>query len=127
MHLKNLSVNVANTEEDALNLLFLGDTNRVVAETPMNDASTRSHCLFVIWLQTSIHGSDTVKRSKIHLVDLAGSERVSKTGVQGNLLQEAKYINISLHYLEQVIVGIFVLGSFSGLRSFSIRSLAEEV
>lgn len=25
-----------------LNLLFLGDTNRVVAETPMNDVSTRS-------------------------------------------------------------------------------------
>ena len=24
-----------------LNLLFLGDTNRVVAETPMNDVSTR--------------------------------------------------------------------------------------
>lgn len=35
-HLKNLSVHSADTEEDALNLLFLGDTNRAVAETPMN-------------------------------------------------------------------------------------------
>ncbi|CAD7931766.1 unnamed protein product [Amoebophrya sp. A25] len=106
MHLKNLSVNVANTEEDALNLLFLGDTNRVVAETPMNDASTRSHCIFIVWIQSSEHGSDTVRRSKIHLVDLAGSERVSKTGVDGKLLAEAKYINISLHFLEQVIVAL---------------------
>ena len=30
------------------------------------------------------------------------SERVSKTGVNGVLLSEAKYINLSLHYLEQV-------------------------
>eukprot|EP00392_Amoebophrya_sp_AT5.2_P012318 g12416.t1 len=48
-HLRSLSVNVAATEEDALNLLFLGDTNRVVAETPMNDASTRSHCIFILF------------------------------------------------------------------------------
>ena len=47
-HMSNLSVHRAETEEDALNLLFIGDTNRVVSETPKNDASTRSHCVFVI-------------------------------------------------------------------------------
>ena len=36
-------------------------------------------------------------RSKLHLVDLAGSERVAKTGAEGQILQEAKYINLSLH------------------------------
>ncbi len=35
-HLKNLTVHTADSEEAALNLLFLGDTNRAVAETPMN-------------------------------------------------------------------------------------------
>ena len=34
------------------------------------------------------------------------SERVGKTGVNGLLLTEAKYINLSLHYLEQVIVAL---------------------
>jgi kinesin family member 6/9 len=43
---------------------------------------------------------------QLHLVDLAGSERVGKTGVGGQLLAEAKYINLSLHYLEQVIVAL---------------------
>lgn len=43
-------------------------------------------------------------RSKLHLVDLAGSERVAKTGADGQILQEAKYINLSLHCLEHVIV-----------------------
>ena len=32
IHLKNLSVHAANNEEEALNLLFLGDTNRMIAE-----------------------------------------------------------------------------------------------
>ena len=32
----------------------------------------------------------------------ARSERISKTGAEGTLLAEAKYINVSLHYLEQV-------------------------
>ena len=32
MHLKNLSIHAAQNEEEALNLLFLGDTNRMIAE-----------------------------------------------------------------------------------------------
>lgn len=31
--------------------LFLGDTNRTVSETPMNQASTRSHCIFTIHIE----------------------------------------------------------------------------
>ncbi|XP_052047811.1 kinesin-like protein KIF6 [Apodemus sylvaticus] len=106
IHLKNLSLHQATTEEEALNLLFLGDTNRMIAETPMNQASTRSHCIFTVHLSSKEPGSATVRHAKLHLVDLAGSERVSKTGVGGLLLTEAKYINLSLHYLEQVIIAL---------------------
>jgi len=106
IHLKNMSVITANNEEEALNLLFLGDTNRMVAETPMNQASTRSHCIFTIHITSRQPGSATIKNSKLHLVDLAGSERVAKSKVGGQLLTEAKYINLSLHFLEQVIVAL---------------------
>ncbi|XP_036024021.1 kinesin-like protein KIF6 [Onychomys torridus] len=106
IHLKNLSLHQATTEEEALNLLFLGDTNRMIAETPMNQASTRSHCIFTVHLTSKEPGSATVRHAKLHLVDLAGSERVAKTGVGGLLLTEAKYINLSLHYLEQVIIAL---------------------
>lgn len=104
--LRNLSINVAEKVEDALNLLFLGDTNRQVAETPMNDASTRSHCMFILWVDSSHRESDTVRRAKLHLVDLAGSERIGKTGVGGKLQKEATHINLSLHHLETVIVAL---------------------
>ncbi|KAL4624257.1 kinesin-like protein KIF6 isoform X1 [Arapaima gigas] len=106
IHLRNLSLQQSANEEEALNLLFLGDTNRMIAETPMNQASTRSHCIFTIHVCSREPGSATVRRSKLHLVDLAGSERVAKTGVDGQVLTEAKYINLSLHYLEQVIIAL---------------------
>lgn len=104
--LKGLEAHQSTTIHDALNLLFLGDTNRLYCETPMNKTSSRSHCIFTVSIEGRGHGTATVRRSKLNLVDLAGSERVGKTGVQGNLLTEAKYINLSLHYLEHVIVAL---------------------
>ncbi|KAJ3411076.1 Kinesin- protein 6 [Chytridiales sp. JEL 0842] len=106
IHLSNLGLHKATTEEEALNLLFLGDTNRMIAETPSNPASSRSHCIFIIHLTTRLENSSTIRRSKLHLVDLAGSERTSKTGINGQLFKEASYINLSLHYLEQVIIAL---------------------
>lgn len=106
IHLRNLSVISAANEEEALNLLFVGDTNRMIAETPSNPASSRSHCIFIISIASRKNGEDVIRRSKLHLVDLAGSERVSKTGIDGSLLREAKHINLSLHYLEQVIIAL---------------------
>jgi kinesin family protein 6/9 len=106
IHLKNLAMYMAPTEEEALNYLFLGDTNRAIAETAMNKASSRSHCIFTISAEGRRTGSDTVTRSKLHLVDLAGSERVHKTLSSGQTLREAKSINSSLFFLEMVIVAL---------------------
>ena len=40
------------------------------------------------------------------MVDLAGSERTYKTDPESKIKKEAKYINKSLSYLEQVIVAL---------------------
>ncbi|KAI8908901.1 P-loop containing nucleoside triphosphate hydrolase protein [Gorgonomyces haynaldii] len=106
IHLRNLSLKQVSSEEEALNLLFVGDTNRMIAETPSNPSSSRSHCIFIICISSRRNGEEVIRRSKLHLVDLAGSERVSRTGIDGTLLREAKYINLSLHYLEQVIIAL---------------------
>ena len=105
-HFRNLSMHMVSSEEDALNLLFLGDTNRAIAATEMNQNSTRSHCIFTIVIEGRRHGADTVTRSKLNIVDLAGSERVSRTNSAGQTLREAKYINSSLFFLEMVIVAL---------------------
>ena len=87
-------------------LLMLGDDNRVFAEIPKNDASTRSHCLFMIQIESQKIGEDKRTLSKLHIVDLSGSERPFQTGVTGQRLNEALNINMSLFYLEQVITEI---------------------
>ena len=55
-----------------MHLLFLGDTHRMIAETPMNPASSRSHCIFTIYIDAKKEGSEVIRRSKLHMVDLAG-------------------------------------------------------
>ena len=79
----------------------------------------------VDWLLLGFQaGEETVRRSKLNLVDLAGSERVSKTNIDGTILREAKFINLSLHYLEQVIIALQVMPStvtFQLLGCFAIK------
>merc|ERR1719174_1107486 len=104
VEVKNLGQHPVSTEEDALNLLFLGDHNRVMASTAMNTLSSRSHCIFTVHIEMRQPGSDTVRRAKLHLVDLAGSERVAKSLSTGDRFKEAKHINGSLHFLQMVIV-----------------------
>ena len=87
----------------ALELLFIGDSNRVVSDTAMNTVSTRSHCIFIVNLERQEIGSDVKVQSKLQLVDLSGSERAGKGGVEGVQLLEAKYINSSLFQLVSVI------------------------
>ena len=106
IHARGCSAHRAGSEEDALNLLFLGDVNRAVAETPMNLQSSRSHCVFTMAVERREPGALTVRRGKLNLVDLAGSERVGKSGVGGGALREAKHINLSLHALEKVVVAL---------------------
>jgi len=106
VRVRGLSSHVARSEEEALTLLFEGDTNREVSATSMNDASARSHCIFTLELESRPVGGSTVRRSKLHLVDLAGSERVAKTGASGTTLAEALCINSSLHFLEVVILAL---------------------
>ncbi|KAI9361218.1 P-loop containing nucleoside triphosphate hydrolase protein [Zopfochytrium polystomum] len=103
-----LTVQIANSEEEALNLLFEGETNRSIAEHQLNKSSTRSHCIFTVYIESRsrVESSEKVISSKLNLVDLAGSERISKTHTQGVSMKEAMYINKSLTFLEQVIIAL---------------------
>jgi kinesin family member 6/9 len=104
--LYNLSVHHVENEEEAMLLLLLGDENRVVAETPKNDASTRSHCIFMFQIESQKIGEEIKTLSKLHIVDLSGSEKPHKTDLNGVRMEEALNINLSLHFLEQVIVSL---------------------
>ncbi|XP_046674858.1 osmotic avoidance abnormal protein 3-like isoform X2 [Homalodisca vitripennis] len=106
MEWHNLSVRHVATFSEAMEWVAIGDNHRIVCDTPMNVFSSRSHTILTIYLTSHIEDSLEVRKAKLNLVDLAGSERVHKTGEEGIVLEEARHINLSLHYLEQVIVAL---------------------
>ncbi|KAL4677830.1 hypothetical protein H8959_020504 [Pygathrix nigripes] len=85
-----------------------GETNRITASHTMSKNSSRSHCIFTIYLEAHSRTLSEEKyiTSKINLVDLAGSERLGKSGSEGRVLKEATYINKSLSFLEQAIIAL---------------------
>nr|XP_030701227.1 kinesin-like protein KIF9 isoform X11 [Globicephala melas] len=85
-----------------------GETNRIIASHTMNKNSSRSHCIFTIYVEAHSRTLSDAKyiTSKINLVDLAGSERLGKSRSEGRVLKEATYINKSLSFLEQAIIAL---------------------
>ncbi|XP_049633293.1 kinesin-like protein KIF9 [Suncus etruscus] len=106
--IKGLSVHLTSQEEDAFSLLFEGETNRIIASHTLNKNSSRSHCIFTIYVEAHSRTLSDEKyiTSKINLVDLAGSERLGKSGSEGRVQKEATYINKSLSFLEQAIIAL---------------------
>ncbi|NWS17952.1 KIF9 protein, partial [Pachyramphus minor] len=122
IYVRGLSIRPVSHEEEALNLLFearepkdclyslhyFGETNRVIAEHALNKNSSRSHCIFTIYIECRPRVDPNLKgiKSKITLIDLAGSERLSKITSAGQIQKENSYINRSLTFLEQIILAL---------------------
>lgn len=109
-------------QQSFLELLRIGEANRVAANTKMNTESSRSHAMLTVHIKRSVAESEDivssqngdashlikpskplVRKSKLVVVDLAGSERVHKSGSEGLMLEEAKSINLSLSSLGKCI------------------------
>lgn len=83
----------------------IGNKNRTVGSTAMNEGSSRSHSIFTLYIESGYKNENNKKcvASKLSLVDLAGSEKTSKTKATGQRLIEGTKINLSLSVLGNVI------------------------
>lgn len=88
--------------EQVLHLVHKGLETRSVAETHMNQRSSRSHAVLILQLDLK-HPDGRHYSPTVHLVDLAGSENVNLSGVTGINMREATNINRSLSTLSLVI------------------------
>ena len=95
-----------------LALLRQAQTHRQTAETKMNKASSRSHCLFTMAVYSKAPTGDgglvLERAGKLHLCDLAGSENAKTAGTGGDRakLRESMNINQSLLTLGRVITAL---------------------
>ncbi|XP_076168679.1 kinesin-like protein 68D [Ptiloglossa arizonensis] len=101
---KDLSTSVCKSVAEIQQLMNMGNQNRTIGATNMNEYSSRSHAIFLVTIEMgSIDDTGGIRVGRLNLVDLAGSERQSKTGASGERLKEASKINLSLSALGNVI------------------------
>lgn len=103
VYIAGLSEHYVASDFDVFELLRIGTENRQVSCNKMNAKSSRSHTMFSLTITQNNALDMSARVGRLYLVDLAGSERVTKTGAEGQRLQELKMINKSLNTLGQVI------------------------
>ena len=103
VYLQDVSERYIADENEVYELMKHGNSNRSIAATLMNAESSRSHSIFILTITQNNTEDLSCKTGKLYLVDLAGSEKISKTGAEGQTLEEAKTINKSLTTLGKVI------------------------
>lgn len=85
------------SSKEVFRYLDMAMKNRTTTGHDMNEQSSRGHLIF----QINVITAET--QSKLSIIDLAGSERVKDSGVSGEQLNEATYINQSLFHLIRLV------------------------
>eukprot|EP01082_Thalassiosira_pseudonana_P001518 g1452.t1 g1452 contig10:2120624-2124621(-) len=126
---ENLKEVAVRSLDQLMEVFRVGESNKAVGSTKMNDRSSRSHAILritiekktVLYSERGVMGEDkenneaaspnnkavVVKSSStLNLVDLAGSESVRLTGASGMQKKEGGMINQSLLTLSKVLMSL---------------------
>ncbi|KAL8424770.1 hypothetical protein Efla_001359 [Eimeria flavescens] len=124
VYAEGLSTFAVKSASDLTKLLAAGQRNRKVGATLMNAASSRSHSIFTLAVESAdLNGR--VRMGKLNLVDLAGSERSTKAGSTGDRLREAMKINLSLSALGNVIFALAEQSPFVPYRDSKLTRILQ--
>jgi kinesin family member C2/C3 len=112
--------------EDVQQIMAAGARNRSVAETNMNERSSRSHQVLTVIVEGRVCATNAMTRGCLHLIDLAGSERVGRSGAEGRQLLEAQHINKSLSALGSVMHALAVKAPHIPFRDSKLTHLLQD-
>ncbi|KAI5064530.1 hypothetical protein GOP47_0021200 [Adiantum capillus-veneris] len=110
---------------DVLELIKIGQKNRAVGATALNERSSRSHSVLTVHVQGTDLASGSILRGCLHLVDLAGSERVDRSEATGDRLKEAQHINKSLSALGDVVSALAQKSTHVPYRNSKLTQLLQ--
>ncbi|KAL3508328.1 hypothetical protein ACH5RR_027729 [Cinchona calisaya] len=112
--------------DDVLDLMKIGQRNRAVGATALNERSSRSHSILTVHVRGKEMVSGSTLKGCLHLVDLAGSERVDKSEAVGERLKEAQHINRSLSALGDVIAALAQKSSHIPYRNSKLTQVLQD-
>jgi hypothetical protein len=105
VYVEDLTIVPISNYKQSIELINAGLDYRITGNQKMNALSSRSHTIVTIYITQKINSSQYLS-SNFSLIDLAGSERVKRSNSTGLRLEEAKFINLSLSALGNVIAGL---------------------
>ncbi|OQU81751.1 hypothetical protein SORBI_3006G112800 [Sorghum bicolor] len=126
LNIPNANIVPVKCAQDVLDLMKVGQRNRAVGSTALNERSSRSHSVLTVHVQGKEVISGSILRGCLHLVDLAGSERVDKSEATGERLTEAKHINKSLSALGDVISALAQKSSHVPYRNSKLTQVLQD-
>jgi len=100
----------AESAEEVISMVQVGNTRRTCEPTKANETSSRSHAVLQVIIEHSDKAAGTeaqVISGKLSLIDLAGSERAANTQNRGLRLIEGANINRSLLALGNCINALY--------------------
>ncbi|KAM0825213.1 hypothetical protein ACQ4PT_069701 [Festuca glaucescens] len=103
---EKLDEEIAKDSQHLRHLIGICEEQRHVGETALNDASSRSHQIIRLIVESRLREASGCVKSfvaNLNFVDLAGSERAAQTNAIGARLKEGCHINRSLLTLTTVI------------------------
>ena len=126
IYVEGLTEVYLSTYEDFEDYYHLALQNRIVSDTKLNHNSSRSHSIMIFEVTQSFSKENFIRKGRLNLVDLAGSEKISKTGVVGETLEEAKKINLSLSALGNVIYALTTHADYVPYRNSKLTRILTE-
>ncbi|XP_024394330.1 kinesin-like protein KIN-14C isoform X2 [Physcomitrium patens] len=126
LNVPDASMMSVRSTEDVLDLMKVGQKNRAVGATALNERSSRSHSVLTVHVQGTDLESGAILRGSLHLVDLAGSERVDRSEATGDRLKEAQHINKSLSALGDVIAALAQKNGHVPYRNSKLTQLLQD-
>ncbi|CAM6074937.1 unnamed protein product [Sphagnum tenellum] len=126
MNVPDASMLRVRSTEDVVELMRVGQKNRAIGATALNERSSRSHSVLTVHVQGRDLISGALLRGSLHLVDLAGSERVDRSEATGDRLKEAQHINKSLSALGDVIAALAQKNSHVPYRNSKLTQLLQD-
>ncbi|KAK2076682.1 hypothetical protein QBZ16_005442 [Prototheca wickerhamii] len=106
--------------EDVLEVMALGSRNRAVAETRMNERSSRSHLVLTVIVEGRGVASEEQKSALNH------ARRVGRSGAEGRQLLEAQHINRSLSALGGVLQALAAKAPHVPFRDSKLTQLLQD-